>query len=415
MSKVKAILAGYWTNNDATFIARIKEIEALCLTLNIEIADTMVQKGIGPLHSTYFKSGKLEEIRAKKEELNCELVVINDELNSAQITSIEEALDCGIVDRTSLILNIFHERAKTKQAKYQVEIAQLEYMLPRLLGSYSSLGRQGGGASARNKGLGEKKIALDKRKIERQIHALKKELKEIEKQQRLQSVARQSSEVKKVALVGYTNAGKSTLMNCLLKRCNKETKQVLEKDMLFATLDTSVRLIDAKQAPNFLLSDTVGFVHSLPPVLLEAFKTTLNEVKEADLLLHVIDLSKENYKEMQDAVIDTLKKIGADHIKIMNVYTHLDLLHDACKKEEDGILISSVDEIGIDDLIDKIIENLYGKKEIRKFFIPYSNGNQINELLRQTRLMEKEELEEGISIKVEGAQEIMRRYALFYK
>lgn len=415
MSKVKALLAGYWTNDDATFEARMKEAEALCLTLDIEIVDTLVQKGIGPLHSTYFKSGKLEEIRMRKEELNCELVVINDELNSAQITSIEEALDCGIVDRTSLILNIFHERAKTKQAKYQVEIAQLEYMLPRLLGSYSNLGRQGGGSGTKNKGLGEKKIALDKRKIQREIHALKKELKMIEKQQNIQSVTRNTSGVKKVALVGYTNAGKSTLMNCLLKLSDKEEKQVLEKDMLFATLDTSTRLIDLKQTPQFLLSDTVGFVHSLPPVLLEAFKTTLNEVKEADLLLHVVDISKENYRDMQEAVEDTLKKIGADQIKRLNVYTHLDLLPDKNDKCEEGILISSIDQSGIEYLMNQIIENLYGKNEVRELFIPYSNGNQIHALLTQTKLIEKEETEEGIRVKIEGAQEILKQYSMFFR
>lgn len=397
----KAILAGYYTNDDNRFWASMEEMKALCLADDIEVIETVFQKGIGPLHSSYFKSGKLEEIRQLKEELGAETVVINDELNASQIMAMEAALDCGIVDRTSLILNIFHDRAKTKQAHLQVEIARLQYALPRLLGSYSDLGRQGGVGGARNKGLGEKKIALDKRRIERQIHNLKKELKEIEKHHQTQSEGRNKSSVKKAALVGYTNAGKSTLMNALLKGCAQQHKQVFEKDMLFATLDTSVRLIDLNNQPPFLLADTVGFVENLPPVLLEAFKTTLAEVKDADLLLHVIDLSSEDYSGYEESTIQTLTEIEASNISMLKVYTHGDLV-DPEFWPEDGIVVSSINGQGIDRLTEEIVQCLYGKKEVMNLFFPYENSGDYFRLIQNVEVLEKSEQDFGIDVKVKG-------------
>lgn len=397
----KAILAGYYTNDDKRFWTSMEEMKALCQADDIEVIETVIQKGIGPLHSSYFKSGKLEEIKQLKEELGAETIVINDELNASQIMTMEAALDTGVVDRTSLILNIFHDRAKTKQAHLQVEIARLQYALPRLLGSYSDLGRQGGVGGARNKGLGEKKIALDKRRIERQIHNLKKELIEIEKHHKTQSEGRKQSSVKKVALVGYTNAGKSTLMNALLRGCAETHKQVFEKDMLFATLDTSVRLIDLNNQPPFLLADTVGFVENLPPVLLEAFKTTLAEVKDADLLLHVIDLSSEDYSEYESSTINTLSAIEASNIMILKVYTHGDLVN----KEfwpEDGIVVSSTKGQGIDQLIDEIVQQLYGKKEVMDLFFPYENSSDYFRLIQDVEVLEKNELDFGVEVKIKG-------------
>ena len=394
----KAILAGYCRDGQEDF--------------NIEVIETVVQKGIGPLHSSYFRSGKLEELKDRKVELNADIVVINDELNASQIMTMEEILDCGVLDRTSLILNIFHDRARTKQARLQVEIARLQYALPRLLGSYSDLGRQGGVGGARNKGLGEKKIALDKRRIERQIQNLKKELKEIEKHHKTQSESRNQNEIKKVALVGYTNAGKSTLMNVLLKNSDAKNKQVFEKDMLFATLDTSVRLIDLPGRPAFLLSDTVGFIDHLPPILLEAFKTTLSEVKDADLLLHVINLSSEEKHKHEKSTEIILQEIEAKDIPAIKVYTHLDRVDN---DEIPAGAVSSITEEGIKELIDDIIIKLYGRMEVKEFFIPYCDGNVMNKIMQETQVLEKEEKEEGIRLLTRGCSSILMNYRNWIK
>lgn len=405
----RAILIGYQREKDLEFSASMKEMEALCEAAMISVETVMVQKGRGPLHASYFGKGKLEELKQKLEEERLTVIVVNDDLNAAQIKQIEEITDVGVLDRTSLILRIFTDRAKSREARLQVMIAQLQYELPRLLGSYDNLGRQGGVGGAHNKGAGEKKIALDKRKIERQIISLKKELKKVESNRLTQRQARQDSLLKRVALVGYTNAGKSTLMNAFLKQMKEEhKKQVFEKDMLFATLDTSTRLIDVQGYYPFLLSDTVGFVSRLPHLLVEAFQSTLSEVKEADLLIHVLDISDKEVQNRIQITEKTLHQIGAEHIPVLRVYSKVDLVNEE-DYEGSGIAVSGITLQGIDLLLRTIEERLYGPRKKQQLLIPYHEGAMLTMLKKNAENVSWQKTEAGILCQVCGVEELLQQ------
>ena len=266
--------------------------------------------------------------------------------------NIEKGIECEVMDRTALILDIFAERAKTREAKLQVEVARLQYLLPRLIGANENLGRQSGGVGTRNKGAGEKKLELDRRKIEEKIAALNKELEELKHQRETQRNLRRKSSVPRIALVGYTNAGKSSIMNSMIDTFrDSEEKKVFEKDMLFATLETSIRSIQLEDNKKFLLSDTVGFVSNLPHDLIKAFRSTLEEVCEADLLLHVVDISNPDYKHQLKVTNETLKEIGAESVPMIYVYNKIDLL-DGYLAEENGVYISAKKKLGIDKLVE---------------------------------------------------------------
>ena len=270
----------------------------------------------------YLKRNKTSRTSVVSEEVT----FVHNELSPSQLKNIESKLNIPILDRTSLILEIFAIRAKTKEAKLQVEVARLKYMLPRLVGLHTSLGRQGGGSSVSNKGSGEKKIELDRRKIEDRINKLNNELAELSTIREIQHRKRKDSELPLVSLVGYTNAGKSTLLNTLIDLSSEdEDKKVFEEDMLFATLETSVRRIKLKDNKEFLLSDTVGFIRELPHGLIKAFRTTLDEVRNADLLLHVIDYSDDDFEENINITNATLKEIGASDIPVIYVYNKAEL------------------------------------------------------------------------------------------
>lgn len=238
----------------------------------------------------------------------------------------ESALDRQVIDRTILILNIFAERAKTKEAQLQVEVAKLQYMLPRLTGLRESLGRQGGGAGLKNRGAGETKLELDRRRIEERITALQVELQQQVARRQIQRKQRHKNEVPVVCLVGYTNTGKSSLMNVMVETYHPgSNKQVFAKDMLFATLETSVRSIELPDHKTFLLTDTVGFVSQLPHHLVKAFRSTLEEVTEADLLIHVVDISDPQHQQHMAVTDETLKALGADQIPTIYAYNKADL------------------------------------------------------------------------------------------
>ena len=273
----------------------------------------VVQKMERPDTRTYVGSGKLEEIKEYKNTLEVDFVVFDDELSPAQLRNLERELGCRILDRTTLILDIFAKRARTSTAKTQVELAQLQYMLPRLTRMWTHLERQRGGIGMR--GPGETQIETDRRLIKEKISLLKEQLASIDKQKTLQRKNRES--LVRVALVGYTNVGKSTLMNVLSK------SDVLAENKLFATLDTTVRKVVVDNLP-FLLTDTVGFIRKLPTQLVESFKSTLDEVVEADLLLHVVDLSHPDHEEQIAAVNRTLEEIGAADKPVIMVFNKID-------------------------------------------------------------------------------------------
>src|SRR5574344_909356 len=261
MEELRAILVGVNIKDSYFFYESFEELKELAKACNIKPVASIIQNLDEPNSTFYIGSGKINEIRDEIKEFNADLVIFNNELSPSQLKNIESKLEVGILDRTSVILEIFSTRAKTKEAKLQVEVAKLKYMLPRLVGLHESLGRQSGGSGVSNKGSGEKKLELDRRIIENKINELNKELEKLNVQRSIQSRKRKDSSIPTVALVGYTNAGKSTLLNTLIEMyVDDVSKKVYEENMLFATLDTSVRKIKLKDNKEILVSDTVGFI-----------------------------------------------------------------------------------------------------------------------------------------------------------
>lgn len=397
----KVLLVGANVNDDNDFLNSMIELASLADALDLEVINSISQNVKDVTSNFYIGSGKVKEIRNYlKDHKEINLIIFNNELTALQHKNLEDELGVRVIDRTMLILEIFARRAKSKEAKIQVELASLEYMRPRLIGIKSNLDRQRGG---KNKGVGEKFLELDKRKIDYQINSLKKELIEIEKQKELTSKLRKNSRIPKVALVGYTNAGKSSLMNCLLNLFGEnEEKTVFEKDMLFATLDTSSRKINA-YGKSFILSDTVGFVSSLPHHLIKAFKSTLDEVKNADLLLNVIDITSPNYLREKKVSEETLNDILKDEKKkIINVYSKIDLpTNNIIELKDNEVFVSSKNKEGIDELLVMILNSVFSDLINCKMFIPYHKANIVYELNSNSFINVKEEREDGIYIEVE--------------
>ena len=293
----------------------LDELAFLADTAGAEVIATFIQRLDVPNTRTFIGSGKLDEIKEFSENEKIDLLIFDDELSGSQLRNIEKHIKCKIIDRTNLILDIFARRAKTVQARTQVELAQYEYLLPRLTRMWTHLERQRGGIGLR--GPGETEIETDRRIIRNKIALLKKKLESIDRQNTMQRKNRKQKV--RVALVGYTNAGKSTIMNMLGKA------DVLAEDKLFATLDTTVRNVVINNI-TFLLSDTVGFIRKLPHRLVESFKSTLDEVREADILLHIVDLSHPDYEQQMKVVHQTLVELKLDHKEIMTVFNKIDKL-----------------------------------------------------------------------------------------
>ncbi len=321
----KAILVGVCTSDMQFEQAKdyLEELAFLVETSNAKAVRFFIQQLEKPVNSTYVGKGKLEEIRVAMEETGANMVIFDDDLSPSQIRNIDKVLDTKILDRSSLILHIFSERARTAQAKIQVDLAQYQYLLPRLTGMWTHLSRQKGGIGL--KGAGEKEIETDRRVIRQRISKLQKELKKIDRQEKIRRKNR--DQFVRVALVGYTNAGKSTLMNLISK------SKVLAENKLFATLDTTVRKVHFYGIP-FLLSDTVGFIRKLPHHLVECFKSTLDESRESDILIHVVDASHPHYEEHMKVVKETLHDMGMGERPILTVFNKVDRLE---KEERDRI------------------------------------------------------------------------------
>ena len=408
----RVIIVGININNKNNFEESIIELKNLCIACDIEIVGEMEQnlKKINP--TFYMGSGKIEELRDLIEEMNAEIIVFNNELSASQIKNIEEEVKCSIIDRTALILDIFANRAKTREAKLQVEVARLQYELPRLIGANENLGRQSGGVGTKNRGAGETKLELDRRRIEDRIASLNKELEILKYQRNTQKNKRKKSSIPNVALVGYTNAGKSSVMNVLVEKfINKEDKKVFEKNMLFATLETYVRNIKLHNNKSFLLYDTVGFVGDLPHNLVKAFRSTLEEVCDADLLVHIIDISNPNYKNQIDVTNETLSQIGADNIPMIYVYNKIDLI-DLDKLDNNKILISAKRDIGIDRLIESICEKVFEDYIRFKLKIPYSEGKMISNIMENATILDSEYIEDGVIFNIECSEKEYVKYKL---
>lgn len=410
--KERVVLVGANVNNDYDFLNSMIELASLADALNLEVVNSLSQNVKDITTNYYIGSGKVKEIKEYLKGKNIDIVIFNNELSALQLKNLEDDFNTRVIDRTMLILEIFARRARSKEAKIQVELASLEYMRPKLIGSNISLDRQRGG---KNKGVGEKFLELDKRKIDKQINELKKELEEIEKNKELTSKLRNTSRIPKVALVGYTNAGKSSLMNCLLTLFGEnEEKVVEEKDMLFATLDTSSRKINA-YGKSFILSDTVGFVSSLPHHLVKAFKSTLDEVRNADLLLNVIDITSPNYLREKEVTERTLNEILNDKRKnIINVYSKIDLpTSNMVELEDNEVFVSSKSNEGIDELVNMILDAVFCDLISCKMFIPYENSNVLYELNKNSFINLKEEQDEGIYIEIECNKIDYKKYGQF--
>ena len=309
------------------FDLAMNEMVSLVEACNMEPVGRVEQNMESANAATYIGSGKVQEVREMVKALEADMVVFDNGLSPIQLRNLSRELGCAVMDRTTLILEIFSARAKTREAKLQVEVARLQYMLPRLVGLHDALSRQGGASGAMsNKGAGEKKLELDRRKLEQRLTTMRRELENIAEERKTQRKKRAESGIPRVALVGYTNAGKSTIMNAMLAAyVEDEEKKVYEEDMLFATLDTTVRKIVPMDKNAFLLSDTVGFISNLPHNLIKAFRSTLEEVQEADLLVQVIDYSEENYMDHIMVTEDTIKELGAEKIHMIYAFTKADL------------------------------------------------------------------------------------------
>ncbi len=315
----------------------LEELAFLAETAGAELRGVFTQRLDVPHPKTFIGSGKLAEVREFVQEEEIDMVIFDDELSPSQLRNIEREMNCRILDRTNLILDIFASRAQTAHAKTQVELAQYQYLLPRLTRMWTHLERQRGGIGLR--GPGETEIETDRRIIRDKIARLKEQLIKIDKQMAIQRKNR--GKMVRVALVGYTNAGKSTVMNLLSK------SKVFVEDKLFATLDTTVRKVVVENLP-FLLSDTVGFIRKLPTHLVESFKSTLDEVREADILMHIVDISHPNYEEQIEVVEETLRELGTGDTPTMLVFNKTDA-HTFIEKEKDDLTPSTRENLSLDD------------------------------------------------------------------
>ncbi|HGA0513374.1 GTPase HflX [Bacillus pacificus] len=411
----RAVLVGVNLGNEDDFAYSMEELTNLAEACDVEVIGQVTQnlQRVNPSH--YIGKGKIEEVAAYVNEVDANMVIFNDELSPSQIRNLEADLDCKVIDRTILILDIFAQRAKTKEAQLQVEVAHLQYMMPRLIGLRESLGRQSGGVGTKNKGVGEKKLELDRRKIEEQISVLNKDLEALVAQRQTQRKQRKKNEIPVVALVGYTNAGKSTTMNAMLEIYNgTEEKQVFEKDMLFATLETSVRNIDLPDNKSFLLTDTVGFVSKLPHHLVKAFRSTLEEVAEADLLIHVVDYANPNYEQLIDITNETLKKIGVENIPTIYAYNKSDMVDVGIPKvQEDRVYLSAKKHVGIEELVEMIRSHIYKEYTKCEMLIPYDQGQVVSYFNNHAHVLSTSYENEGTKLEVECKTSDYEKYKRF--
>ena len=413
----RVIITGLDTGQD-NYNYPMTELAELAQANHMEVVQRVDQVIDRPNPATYFGKGKVAEIAELAAANDVATIITNDELSPSQLRNLEDETGKRILDRTALILEIFATRAQTKEAKLQVQIAELQYRLPRLQTSASQrLDQQtGGGSGFTNRGAGETKLEMDRRTIQHQITHLRHELAAIDKSEETKRKQRAKSNIPTAALVGYTNAGKSTIMNGLVRRYGTvEDKTVFEKDMLFATLDTSVRRLTLPGKKDFLLSDTVGFVSKLPTNLVESFKSTLAEAANADLLIQVIDYSDPNYEEMMQTTKETLKQIGIDNIPMVNVFNKADKteIEFPVLEGDDQVVISAKQEESLDLLVDVIRKHLFKDYVEAKLLLPFSAGQQVSYLNEHTNILDTEYRNDGTLLTVEMSPQDAQRFAQY--
>ena len=414
------ILAGVWKLTEREYLSEtdfrhsMEELAELAKACHMEPLCTVTQQLPRADMALYIGRGKAEELTQLVRETQAERVVFNDTLSPSQLRNLQKLLRVPIMDRTRLILEIFETRARTREAKLQVELAKLQYLKPRLIGLWETQNRQGGASGSMSaRGEGEKQLEIDRRTIDHRLSELRRELKQLGTERGTQRKKRSASHLPVVALVGYTNAGKSTIMNAMIDRWtpaqSAEDKKVFEADMLFATLDTSVRKIRVERGREFLLSDTVGFIHELPAALVEAFHSTLEEAAQADLLLQVVDGSDPHYPEQMKATLKTIRSLGAGSIPMITVFNKSDLREEeinyprrGMKKESisgvtnENIYISAKETASIEMLTELILEKLEARFITREFLIPYRYGDVQAYLTEHARILKSEYLGHGV-------------------
>jgi len=388
---VKAVLASVDTGEFDTETS-MKELSELAETANAEVVGTVIQKKSEFDSATCMGSGRLEELKGQIEELGAELLIFDHELTGVQTRNIENIVNIRVIDRTTLILDIFAQRARTKEGKLQVELAQQKYRLPRLTGMGTVLSRLGGGIGTR--GPGETKLETDKRHIRKRISYLEEELKNLKKHREFSRSRRKKDGILCAAVVGYTNVGKSTLLNALTDA------GVLAENKLFATLDITSRALELPDGRSVMLIDTVGLISRLPHNLVEAFKSTLEEASSADIILHVQDLSSPHMEEQAEVTKKLLSELGCDGIPEINVMNKCDIAlnPDMIFENDTTVMISAKNNYGFDRLLDCISKNLPETSARMKLLVPYSETSFISRIRTEGKIFSEEYAENGTVI-----------------
>lgn len=401
----RVLLVGVQENDGDDTEESLQELAELAKTAGAEVVGTVIQKRERIHPGTYVGKGKIDEIRTLLNALDATGIICDDELSPVQMNHLQQELESKIMDRTLLILDIFASRAVTKEGKIQVELAQLRYRAVRLVGLGSSLSRLGGGIGTR--GPGEKKLEMDRRLIKERISQLKKELEHVKKHRELLREGRKKDRVMTAAIVGYTNAGKSTLLNTLTDA------GVLSEDKLFATLDPTTRLLELDGGQRIYLTDTVGFIRKLPHHLIEAFKSTLEEAKYADVILHVVDASNPQVEEQMFIVYETLRELGVKDKTIVTLFNKQDrlagneILRDF--KADYVLKISARTGLGLDELKNTLEEILIGNQIYIERVLDYKDAGMLQLVRKYGQLIEEKYTENGIEIKARVPKDIYGR------
>ena len=401
----RVILVGVQEGDGEDAEESVEELAELSKTAGAQVVGTVIQKRERIHPGTYVGKGKMEELKNLIWELGATGVVCDDELSPAQLRNLEDALDTKVMDRTMVILDIFAARANTREGKIQVELAQLKYRAVRLVGMRNSLSRLGGGIGTR--GPGEKKLEMDRRLIKERISQLKRELEQVKRHRELLREGRKRERVMTAAIVGYTNAGKSTLLNTLTDA------GVLSEDKLFATLDPTTRMLELSGGTRIYLTDTVGFIRKLPHHLIEAFKSTLEEAKYADIILHVVDASNPQMEDQMGVVYDTLQELEVTNKKMVTLFNKQDkLLTEQILRDPNAdhvLRISAKTGEGLEQLKD-VLEKIVTEDQIYlERVIPYKDAGILQQIRKYGQLMEEEYTDGGIAVKARVPKDIYGR------
>lgn len=392
----RGILVAVQTDeSEENFYYSVEELRQLVGNTGVKVVGELTQKREKVDHRTLIGKGKLQELKSLVNELNAEVIVFNQELSPSQVRNIQEEIDVKVIDRIQVILDIFALRATSKEGSLQVQLAQMNYLLPRLVGHGVNMSKLGGGIGTR--GPGETKLETDRRHINRQITEIKRELEKVEAHRNRRRENRQSGNLFQIGLLGYTNAGKSTILNGLTD------SDTYEKDELFATLDPITRRLDLNSGLQMTLTDTVGFIQDLPTDLIEAFQSTLEETREVDLLLHVVDAASPNMKAQEETVLQLIENLEMDHIPVLTVYNKIDLVKgDFYPSLYPNIVISAVNDKDLERLLEKIEIVIREQLESYSIMVPADRGDILSDLKTGTILKEQKFDHDSQAYKVSG-------------